>query len=172
MTRPCRGQGGKKGVASGDKPGGEKTGRSTEKWKFAFHKNTEHEFTKDFAPRTDRHVYLNKFKVAVVEQTSNLDWTEVVENAAKEIPDAVPKAQVKSKGMVAFSFELDHNWRVTCAVAEDDATVLVAHVFRSRHMDNAPEHRKYTCVIGARNTDDQGQKIDPPRYRIQDPDPE
>jgi hypothetical protein len=137
---------------SGGKPGGEKAGKSTKKWKLAFHKDTEHErpeiMKKDFAPGTDRLFYLDKLKDVVVKQPSNLDWMEVVKKAANEIPGAVPKAQVNSYGMIAFSVNLDHNWRVTCAVADDDATVLVAHVFYSNHKKNPTQRSKYTCVIG------------------------
>jgi hypothetical protein len=58
----------------------------------------------------------------------------------------------------ALSVELNHDWRVTFAVARDDATVLVAHVFNSIHSLN--QYDDYSCVIGAR------KDIDLPEYKI------
>ena len=62
---------------------------------------------------------------------------------------------------------------MTCAVVTGECgnPVLVAHVFMSDHSDTTAQTEEYTCVIGARNTDDKGQKINPPEYRVQDPDP-
>ena len=76
--------------------------------------------------------------------------------------------QTNEKGE-AYSVKLDHNWRVTCAVVRGECgnPVLVAHVFESDHSDSKTQNEEYKCVIGARNTDDKGQPIDPPEYRIQ-----
>ena len=77
--------------------------------------------------------------------------------------------QTNAKG-VGYSIGLDHQWRVTCAVVKGECgnPVLVAHVFDSNHNSGAAQTKQYTCVIGARNTDDHGQKINPPQYKIQE----
>jgi hypothetical protein len=155
------------------------------KWKFAFYKDTYQWFEgyngceggaiPDFGQVkgasstedvTDRQSLLNTFKNTVVEQSAETLWKEVVGTASAAIAEQ-PSPQDSGD---ALSVKLDPNWRVSCAVAKDDTTVLVAHVFKSRHKEKHRGPKKckrvtdsnYTCMIGA------SKDADPPGYRIQD----
>ena len=134
---------------------------------------------------TEKQWNMNVFKNHVMRQKWSLDvqgnltptLREVVNNAASNFTatkwDQDIVHQKNGLGGEAYSVKLDHNWRVTCAVVTGECgnPVLVAHVFMSDHSDTTAQIEEYTCVIGARNTDDKGQKINPPEYRVQDPDP-
>ena len=97
--------------------------------------------------------------------------SDIVQNAVSKFTGSKDNHKItpQEKG-AGYSIGLDQNWRVTCAVVKGECgnPVLVAHVFDSTHKSGTAQSDQYTCVIGARNTDDQGQKIDPPQYKIQE----
>jgi hypothetical protein len=118
---------------------------------------------------TDMQWNLNVLKNHVMSQEWSRDeqgnWTptleELVRNAADKFTGKTLNQKIErqenDKGE-GYSVKLNHNWRVTCAVVEDECgnPVLVAHVFWSDHSDSKTQHKEYECVIGARD------------YRIQD----
>jgi hypothetical protein len=110
---------------------------------------------------------LDVIKDSVMEQPSSLVWTEVVKKAVEKISGGTiskqgPNSSDSKKWSAdngALSVDLNFDWRVTFAVAKDDTTVLMAHVFYSTQKAQR-QYGDYSCVIGAR------KDIDPPEYKI------
>ena len=92
------------------------------------------------------------------------DSTDIIENLWQNatISKQGPKSSDSKNWSAdngALSIDLHHDWRVTFAVAKDDATALVAHVFYSTQKAQR-QYGDYSFVIGAR------KDIDPPEYKI------
>ncbi len=116
--------------------------------KVAFYKDAYNNMKDNQCPRDKVNGFMNAVvkQTIVVEQKKSNQLMKVVSQAVQNagLKKQTPLSQGGSRE--AYSARLTHDWRVTCAFAKDDKTVLVAHVFESDHDENQPD---YTCVIGA-----------------------